>query len=166
MRRGGKEEVPVTKQTILGMIAKIYDPLGLITPITTPLKVFLQKLFQANKQWDQTFSDDLANEWTSLLFRIEHPRKIIIPRCYFGNVTGKPLKIELFGFCDSSELAYAAVVYAKIKVNEHAQTSLVMSKSRIVPLAKLTIPRLEFLSALMLAQLITTVKTSLMQSLM
>ena len=83
-------EAPVTKRTILGMIAKIYDPLGLITPITSPLKVFLQKLFQANKQWDETLSDDLANEWNSLLSRIEHSRKISIPRYYFGNFTDKP----------------------------------------------------------------------------
>ena len=83
-------EAPVTKRTILGMIAKIYDPLGLITPITSPLKVFLQKLFQANKQWDETLSDDLANEWNSLNSRIEHSRKINNPRYYFGNFTDKP----------------------------------------------------------------------------
>ena len=83
-------EAPVTKRTILGVIAKIYDSLGLITPITSPLKVFLQKLFQANKQWDKTLSDDLANEWNSLHSRIEHSRKISIPRYYFGNFTDKP----------------------------------------------------------------------------
>ena len=128
-------EAPATKRTILGMIAKIYDPLGWITPITSPLRIFLQKLFQANIQWDETISDDLAKEWNSLLSRIERTQKLIIPRYYFRNVTAKPLEIELFGFCDSSELSYAAVVYAKIKVNGQARTSLVMSKSRVAPLA-------------------------------
>ena len=36
-------ETEMTKRT-----AKIYDPLGLITPITSPLKVYLQKLFRKN----------------------------------------------------------------------------------------------------------------------
>ena len=40
------DEGPVTKRKILRLIAKIFDPLGLITPVTTPLKLFLQKLFQ------------------------------------------------------------------------------------------------------------------------
>ena len=35
-----------------------------------------------------------------------------------------------------------------------------MSRSRVAPLAKLTIPRLELLSALTLARLLTTVKAS------
>ena len=153
-------EAPATKRTILGMIAKISDPLGWIAPITPPLRMFLQKLFQANIQWDETISDDLAKEWNSLFSRIDRTQKLIIPRYYFGNVTAKPLEIELFGFCDSSELSYAAVVYAKIKVNGQARTSLVMSKSRVAPLAKLTIPRLELLSALILGRLRITVKAS------
>ena len=154
------KEAPATKRTILGMIAKIYDPLGWITQITSPLRNFLQKLFQANIQWDETLSDDLAKEWNSLLSWTECTQKIIILRYYFGNVTAKSLEIELFGFCDSSELSHAAVVYAKIKVNGQARTSLVISKSRVAPLAKLTIPRLELLSALILARLITTIKAS------
>ena len=86
-------EAPDTNRTILGMIAKIYDPLGWITPLTSPLRIFLQKLFQANIQWDETLLGDLAKEWNSLLSQIECTQRIIIPRHYFGKVTAKSLEI-------------------------------------------------------------------------
>ena len=40
-------QLPPTKRSVLKIIARIFDPLGLITPITKPLKVFLQKSFKS-----------------------------------------------------------------------------------------------------------------------
>ena len=73
----------------------------------------------------------------------------------------KPLSIELLGFYDSSEEAYAACVYAKITVNGKTDVNLVISKTRVASLKKPTIPRLELLSALVLARLISSVQTML-----
>ena len=154
-------ERPRTKRTILGLIAKIFDPSGLISPVTAPLKVFLQKLFKENLGWDEQLTEDLANQWDFLLSNIERLGEINIPRFYFGEVQGKPQEIQLFGFCDSSEQAYAAVVYAKLTINGHSRVSLVMSKTRVAPLSKVTIPRLELLSALILARLIRAVDDAL-----
>ena len=53
-------EAEMTKWTVLGVIAKIYDPLGLITPITSPLKVYLQRLFRENIAWDELLSEELS----------------------------------------------------------------------------------------------------------
>ena len=155
------EEGPVTKRKILRLIAKIFDPLGLITPVTTPLKVFLQKLFQQKVGWDEHLQDDLADEWAKLHAQLVKTREISVPRYYFGNIEARPAEIELYGFCDSSKQAYAAAVYAKITVEGKSSVSLVMSKSRVAPLAQPTIPRLELLSALILARLITSVKDAL-----
>lgn len=85
-------------------------------------------------------------------------QEMSMPRSYFNQLTEKPEQIELIGFCDSSERAYAAVVYARIKVNDKVSCNLAMSKSRVAPLSRLTIPRLELLSCLILARLIITVR--------
>eukprot|EP00795_Rhopilema_esculentum_P011332 gene11332-biopygen11586 len=105
--------------------------------------------------WDELLSEELKSEWTKLLTLITRAHKFIIPRYYFGAVKARPREIELFGFCDSSEQTYAAAVYA------NSQTNLVMSKSRVAPLTKMSIPRLELLSALILARLIVTVNNAL-----
>ena len=92
------EEGPVTKRKILRLTAKIFDPLGLITPVTTPLKVFLQKLFQQKVGWDEHLQDDLADEWAKLHAQLVKTRETSVPRYYFGNIEARPAEIELYGF--------------------------------------------------------------------
>jgi hypothetical protein len=67
----------------------------------------------------------------------------------------QPTKIQLHGFCDSSEEAYGACLYLR-SVNQQAEvtTKLLCSKSRVAPVKKITLKRLELCGALLLAQLI------------
>ena len=151
----------VTKRNVLSLTAKIYDPLGMISPVTIMLKVFLQRLFGRKIGLDEILPDELKATWERLIEFLMKAPEISFPRFYFGEVKMKPLSIELVGFCDSSEEAYAACVYAKITVNGKTDVNLVISKTRVAPLKKPTIPRLELLSALVLARLISSVQTML-----
>ncbi len=151
----------LTKRSILSLIARIFDPLGLIAPVVTPLKVFLQKLFREKIDWDETLPSHLYNEWLQIANQLHETRTISVPRYYFGRFWERPSEIELIGFCDSSQSAYAAVVYGKISIKGQSSVSLIMSKSRVAPLDKHTIPRLELLAALILARLIKTVRDAL-----
>ena len=71
-----------------------------------------------------------------------------IDRCfkpvYFGNVA----RIELHHFSDASKQGFGAVSYLKM-TNENGgiHCSFVIGKSRVTPLKKLTIPRLELSAA-------------------
>ena len=149
---------PITKRTILKTIASIFDPLGLISPVTTPLKVYMQGLFQQKLGWDEPLSNILQEEWISMVNQLERVEEICLPRYYFDGIKEKAAEIQLIGFCDSSEKAYAASVYARVTVNDETSVKLVMSKSRVAPLSRLSIPRLELLSCLILARLIVAVK--------
>jgi len=57
--------------------------------------------------------------------------------------------------------AYAAVVYLVFKTSRNWSMRFVTSKTRVAPTQTQTIPRLELLSAILLARLITTVSSSL-----
>ena len=76
-------------------------------------------------------------------------------------VAGDPLNYQLHGFCDSSQTGYAAVVYIRIKSGNGIYSEFVASKTRVAPLSKQSIPRLELLSVLNLSRLITTVEKAL-----
>ena len=154
-------ELLPTKRNVLKIVAKIFDPQGLITPVTAQLKVFLQKLFKENLAWDETWPNKFREEWSGLVSKLNEVEEIAVPRYYFGPFDEKPAEVELFGFCDSSESAYAASVYAKVTINGKSRVSLVTSKSRVTPLSKTTIPRLELLSCLILARLMESVKETL-----
>ena len=64
-----------TKRSVLKIIARIFDPLGLITPITTPLKVFLQKLFKQHLDWDEDLPDHLKTEWMRFVSYLEKNKR-------------------------------------------------------------------------------------------
>ena len=68
--------------------------------------------------------------------------------------------MELHGYSDASQLAYAGVVYLRM-VDESGDIhiSLVLSKTKVAPIKRLTIPRLELCGAQLLAKLLHHCKT-------
>ena len=70
-----------------------------------------------------------------------------ISRCYFDKKT-QLVALELHGFSDASENAYAAVVYLRMTdIFGRKQVSLISSKTKVAPIKRLTIPRLELCGA-------------------
>ena len=65
------------------------------------------------------------------------------------------------GFADSSNQAYAGVIYARLITNKEIKVKLLTSKTCVAPAKPLTIPQLELLSCLLLSELIKTIYESL-----
>ncbi len=58
------------------------------------------------------------------------------------------MSIQLHGFSDVSESAYAGVVYLRIVDSfGRVHTTLVISKTKVLPIKRLSIPRLELCGA-------------------
>ena len=149
-----------TKRQIVGVTARLYDPLGFMSPVIVKLKMFFQELCASKVEWDEPLSGQLLIKWNSLLSGFKGV-VTSIPRCYVWSVTEEASRCSFHGFCDASLGAYAAVVYVKIETPCGITTSFVASKTRVAPVSKQTIPRLQLLSALLLANLITTVTDAL-----
>ena len=65
--------------------------------------------------------------------------------------------MEIHGFSDVSECAYAAVVYVKVEYESGLiNVNFVISKSKVSPIRKQNIPRLELLGACLVADLVNT----------
>ncbi|XP_057292560.1 uncharacterized protein LOC130621273 [Hydractinia symbiolongicarpus] len=62
-----QSDVLLTKRNILKIIASIYDPVGLVSPLVVPFKVFFQKLCTTVNDWDTEVSGELKDEWNSLI---------------------------------------------------------------------------------------------------
>ena len=149
-----------TKRNIISMIGRFYDPLGAVSPVIIKFKILMQEICESQVEWDQPLEESLVKKWLQLVTDLKQAQPFSIPRYYFKSTTD----IEsacLYGFCDASEKAYAGVIYLAIQSSAGASVQFVVSKTRVAPIRSQTIPRLELLSALLLARLLSTVTTAL-----
>ena len=148
----------VLQSDLRSVIARIYDPLDLHTPVIVRAKIILQRVWSLKIDWGEFLPADLHSEWNRyyakllLLDDIRFPRKTIIKSA---------IEIELHGFCDASERAYGACVYLRTFNPRNIQTLLLTMKSKVAPLKSQTIPRLELRGALLLTSLTATIQQAL-----
>ncbi|KMQ81827.1 hypothetical protein RF55_25078, partial [Lasius niger] len=63
--------------------------------------------------------------------------------------------LEIHGFADASERAYAAVVYLRTEsICGEVEVRLAAAKTKVAPLKNVTLPRLELCAAALLARLV------------
>ena len=74
--------------------------------------------------------------------------EIGVPRCFKPVDFGEISTVQLHLFCDASDQGYGVVAYLRlVNTNEDVHCSLVMGKSRVAPLKKVTTPRMELTAA-------------------
>ena len=93
---------------------------------------------------------------TDIVDELQKATHISISRCYFPTGQGCNIQ-ELHTFADASLKAYGAVVY----IPQGSQVSFVIAKTRVAPLSKLTLPKLELMAALVATRLTKFVVSSL-----
>ncbi|XP_071057554.1 uncharacterized protein [Onthophagus taurus] len=141
-----------TKRHILSEVAKLFDPLGWLAPVVIKAKILIQELWLQELEWDQSVPDQVKHPWLQFQEELKALEEINLPRWI---KTRKGSKVELHGFCDASEKAYGAVIYARCP-NENGKitSTLVIAKSKVAPArTKSTLPRLELCAAVLLARL-------------
>jgi hypothetical protein len=154
-----------TKRVVISLIGRIYDPLGFLSPVTVCFKILMQELCKNKLGWDQQLNGEVLAKWTKLVDQLKGAPPITLPRCCLQGPRSKSREYRLCGFCDASTAAYAAVVYLVEEDEDHTYSHFVASKTRVSPLKPVTIPRLELLSALCLARLMSNVTESLSERL-
>ena len=96
---------------------------------------------------------DIAQSWNTWKSELPRLEQIEFSRFFFP--PGPVEKIEVNGFGDASPKAYGAVVYLCTEdIHGNRTANLVMSKSRVAPAKKMTLPRLELLALYIVAKLV------------
>lgn len=146
------ENKPPTKRNVLSQIAKIYDPLGWLSPVVFYAKHFMQVLWTRGLEWDETLPNDLVKYWETFINELPFLSSITIDRYI---LVENYKSIELHGFADASLKGIGAAVFFRLLTSENKYISrLVMAKSKVNPLKVTSIPRLELQACVLLSDLI------------
>ena len=114
----------------------------------------MQRLWELKVDWDDPLPSDIREAWLQWRSELKCLSDKHIPRCYFPD-QANIVAVELHGFSDASEHAYAGVIYLRlIDSSGDVHISIVTSKTKVASIKRLTIPRLELCGAYLLAQLL------------
>ena len=144
----------MTKRALVSDIAKTFDVLGWFSPSTIKAKILLQRVWESKIGWDDLLPQAIHQSWLQWRAELHLLTKRHVPRCYYPK-HADVVSIQLHGFCDASEDAHAGVVYFRAQDRlGNVYISLVISKTKVAPIKRLTIPRLELCGAKLLTQLL------------
>ena len=148
----------LTKRALVSDIAKTFDVLGWYSSMIVKAKILLQLLWSEKVGWDDPVPDSLLEEWLRWRSELHLLSSHHIPRCYYSK--GATItSMQLHGFSDASEKAYSGVVYLRMEDSiGTVDTSMVIAKTRVAPIKRQTIPRLELCGALVMAQILSQSK--------
>src|SRR5277367_11813 len=154
----GKE----TKRSILSVMQSIFDPLGVLCPMTMIPKKLLREMCHLGLDWDDPAPEKIVREFKAWKEQLILAERIEIPRWTEGTAG----EAELHLFVDASQEAYAACVFLRVLTAEQPYpVHLRQAKSRIAPKGKCTIPRLELMACVIGARLLRNVLDGLKRDL-
>ena len=93
------------------------------------------------------------NKW---LQDLKDVQQLLVPRCVYAGLEEGVTSYAIHGFRDASEKTYCAVVYFVLEVSGNYFPALLSSKTRVAPQTRQSIPRLELLSGVILARLVSS----------
>lgn len=107
------DEHHVTKRIILSVVARLFDPVGFLSPCIIVAKIIIQELWTAGIAWDDQVPEPVRKRWIEYHKALVAAEKIRFPR-WIGVRT--EVKIQFHGFADASEAAYGAVIYIRCEM--------------------------------------------------
>ena len=122
------------------------------------VKILLQRVWESGVDWDQEIPQNITEEWLRWRTELKYLSKKLINRYCFSK-DAMIRELQLYGFCDASEDAFAGVVYIQMTDSEDkVHTSLVVAKTKVAPIKRLTIPRLELCGTYLLTKILYHVR--------
>jgi hypothetical protein len=149
-----KQNIEMTKRTVLQTMTKLYDPLGIAAPYLLTANVIFRDICDRKLGWDAELPKELKRRWERWLDSL--PSVLTFPRS-IPRERASTTEIHIHGFADASILGCCAFIYVVAKQGELVSRGLLVSKARLAK-RDLTIPRLELVSCHMVCNLIYNTK--------
>ena len=144
-----------SRRNCLAITMQIFDPMGIVSPLSIALKIASKDVTALNKPWDDRLPSELQELWQMLLHRLLSCPDIVIPRKVCPDVPEH--RPELIGMYDGSQSAYSGVVYIRYRGASGWQVRVYVAKARVTPSKGMTVPRSELNSFLITTRLVLSI---------
>lgn len=112
--------------------------------------------------WDDIIPEDMKIVWNRWLNELQELSNFTVPRCFYSpddNIKGTQCELHIFG--DGSEIGYGAVAYLRFIGINGIRVTIAFAKSRLTPMKKVTIPRIELAGSHLAVQMRNMIKREL-----
>ena len=137
-----------TKRNLLSVSVSIFDPLGIISPVTARITTIFQLLCKDKRNWDDETTAEVGLVWARFLQELTDLKQVRVQRLVWSGISGRQKRVEVHCFSGSSEEVCCTVIYVRSVENED------VAKTKVAPLKTLSIPGLGLLCCLLLSKLI------------
>ena len=97
-----------SKRNFLALLAQLWDPIGLVAPLTIKFRIDLQELWSSGYNWDDILPESVQQKWMENVQAMNHLLTFEFDRKL------KPSNApEVHGFSDGGEQAYGAVIFLR-----------------------------------------------------
>ena len=142
-----------TKRAILSGVSSIFDPSGMILPVTTLGKLLMRDITKLKLDWDEVVPKEISIVWARFVKQVAKLQdKINIPRFTYNS--DKPFKLHVFA--DASKDLIACSVY----VSQGKHSALLFAKNKLTPIISKTMPTLELLAFELAVKVLFKIVTS------
>ncbi|XP_075150691.1 uncharacterized protein LOC142224789 [Haematobia irritans] len=93
-------------------VSKLFDPAGWLCPYILLAKLLMRDIWVSRIDWDDSLNSQILESWNRFVETYSNIGEIQIPG-WVGYAPG--CEVQIHGFCDASERAYAAVIYIRIE---------------------------------------------------
>ena len=146
----------MTKRQMLSDIAKVFHPLGWLSPVIILPKSMMQKARQTNVDWDQKLPTKNVVSYRTWRKSLHSLKEIKLQPFVLIEEQQDPFALHVF--CDASEKAYEVCVYV-VSTNSRGERSsnLLVVKCKASPLKTQSILRLGLCAVLLGSRVVSLV---------
>ena len=150
----------LTRRGAMSALNGVFDPYGLGVPVTVKGKMYMRKLWTL-PSWDTLLDQIDLQQWCTFFIELLKLNLLEFPRSVKPKGANNSTKPILVTFGDGSEEAFGCCIYIRWELFDGTYSSrLLASKSRVAPLKKTTVVRLELSAAQLAKRLRVTVEES------
>ena len=105
------EGLTATKRNTLKLLARIFDPLGIIGLVTITAKILFQEACGEKISWDDPLDGSIKKAVEVWIKSLLECGQIRMKRSVYKHIQEEVLECSLHGFADASKKGYWAITY-------------------------------------------------------